>query len=318
LILAPLATTGEHRDHGDGDHHFCPNSLQRGANLSIPDMDEIAALLSSPVMTAVAAAFGAIWGSFFNVCIARIPAGQSIVRPGSRCGSCGTPIRAADNIPLISYLLLRGRCRACKQPFSARYPLVEALAALIAVALWMTFVSGDPTEAPAVRIARFAAYFAFAGVLLVLSFIDLATMRLPDVITLPAIPVFFLSGFAIHQAPWLERLIGAAAGYLFLRIIADFYYYVLKREALGLGDAKLLALIGALLGWRALLFVLTVGGFAGAVISLPVILWARRRRPEAAASEPLRYAQIPFGPFLAAAALLYLFVGPRLLALMAG
>ncbi|HEY7372610.1 MAG TPA: prepilin peptidase [Polyangia bacterium] len=281
-------------------------------------MDEIAALLSSPVMTAVAAAFGAIWGSFFNVCIARIPAGQSIVRPGSRCGSCGTPIRAADNIPLISYFLLRGRCRACKQPFSARYPLVEALAALIAVALWMTFVSGDPTEAPAVRIARFAAYFAFAGVLLVLSFIDLATMRLPDVITLPAIPVFFLAGFAIHQAPWLERLIGAGAGYLFLRLIADFYYYVLKREALGLGDAKLLAVIGALLGWRALLFVLIVGGFAGAFISLPIILVARRRRPQEAAGEPLRYAQIPFGPFLAGAALLYVFVGARLLALLAG
>src|SRR6478736_5226946 len=235
-------------------------------------MDEIAPLLSSPVMTAVAAAFGAIWGSFFNVCIARIPAGQSIVRPGSRCGSCGTPIRASDNIPLISYFLLRGRCRACKQPFSARYPLVEALAALIAVALWVTFVSGDPTEGPAVRIARFAAYFAFAGVLLVLSFIDLATMRLPDVITLPAIPVFFLSGFAVHQAPWLERLIGAGAGYLFLRIIADFYYYVLKREALGLGDAKLLAVIGALLGWRALLFVLIVGGFAGSLISLPIVI----------------------------------------------
>ena len=81
-------------------------------------------------------------------------------------------------------------------------------------------------------------------------------MRLPDVITLPAIPIFFLSGFGAHDAPWLDRLIGAAAGYLFLRIIADFYYYVLKREGLGLGDAKLLALIGALLGWRALLFVL--------------------------------------------------------------
>jgi leader peptidase (prepilin peptidase)/N-methyltransferase len=281
-------------------------------------MDEIAVLLSSPIMTAVAAAFGAVWGSFFNVCIDRIPAGLSIVRPGSRCGSCGAPIRAADNIPIVSYFLLRGRCRACKQPFSARHPLVEALAALIAAMLWMTFVSGDLAQVPAVRIARFVVYIAFAGALLVLSFIDLATMRLPDVITLPAIPVFFLSGFALHHAPWLERLIGAAAGYLFLRIIADFYYYVLKREGLGLGDAKLLALIGALLGWRSLLFVLTVGGFAGALISLPIVLWTRRHRPETAADEPLRYAQVPFGPFLAGAALLYVFVGPRLFALMAG
>ena len=281
-------------------------------------MDAIDVLLSSPWFGAMAALFGAAWGSFFNVCIARVPAGQSIVRPSSRCGSCGAPIRAADNIPLLSYVLLRGRCRACHQPFSARYPLVEALAALIALALWLTFVSGDPGQAAAIRVARFAVYFAFAGALIVLSFIDLATMRLPDVITLPAIPVFFLSGFAVHEAPWLERLIGAAAGYLFLRIIADFYYYVLKREGLGLGDAKLLALIGALLGWRALLFVLTVGGFAGSLISLPIVIWSRRRRPASDGAEPLRHVQVPFGPFLAGAALLYVFVGPRLLALLAG
>ena len=265
-----------------------------------------------------AALFGAAWGSFVNVCIVRGPAGQSIVRPSSRCARCGTPIRAIDNLPLVSYFLLRGRCRACHQPFSARYPLVEALAALVATALWLTFVSGDPGEAAAIRIARFAVYFAFAGTLIVLSFIDLATMRLPDVITLPAIAVFFLSGFAVHQAPWLERLIGAAAGYLFLRIIADFYYYVLKREGLGLGDAKLLALCGALLGWHALLFVLMVGGFAGSLISLPIVIWSRRRHPSAGSEEPLRHVQVPFGPFLAAAALLYVFIGPRLLALLAG
>lgn len=281
-------------------------------------MDEIAALVSSPFATALAATFGAVWGSFFNVCIARIPAGLSIVRPGSRCVSCGTPIRAFDNIPIISYVLLRGRCRACKQPFSLRYPLVEALAAIVAAALWMTFVSGDPGEVLAVRIARFAVYFAFAGVLIVLSFIDLATMRLPDVITLPAIPIFFLSGFATHHVPWLHRLIGAAAGYLFLRVISDFYYYVLKREGLGLGDAKLLALIGGLLGWRSLLFVLAVGGFAGSLISIPIVLWARRHRPPTNADESLRHTQIPFGPFLAAAALAYVFLGPRLFSLVAG
>jgi len=281
-------------------------------------MDEFAAVLASPWLTAAAAAFGAIWGSFFNVCIARLPAGQSIVRPGSRCGSCGTPIRPADNIPLLSFFLLRGRCRACKQRFSARYPLVEALAALIATALWMTFVSADASEAPAIRIARFAVYFAFAGALIVLSFIDVATMRLPDVITLPAIPIFFLSGFAVHEATWLQRLIGAAAGYLFLRLIADFYYYVLKREGLGLGDAKLLALIGALLGWRSLPFVLAVGGLIGSLVSLPIILWSRRRAPPGAADGPLRHVQIPFGPFLAGAALLYVFIGPRLLTLMTG
>jgi len=135
---------------------------------------------------------------------------------------------------------------------------------------------------------------------------------------LPAIPIFFLSGFATHHVPWLHRLIGAAAGYLVLRIVADFYYYVLKREALGLGDAKLLAVIGALLGWRSLLFVLGVGGFMGSLISLPIIVWARRKQPTTEPAEPLRYTEIPFGPFLAAAAMLYVFIGPRLVALLAG
>ena len=153
--------------------------------------------------------------------------------------------------------------------------------------------------------------------LIVLSFIDFATMRLPDAITLPAIPFFFLAGFATHQATWLERLIGAAAGYLFLRLIADFYYYVLKREGLGLGDAKLLALVGALLGWRALAFVLFVGAFGGALISLPVLLWTRRRPTVSTPEEPLRHAQVPFGPFLAGAAVAYVFFGPRLLAFIA-
>jgi leader peptidase (prepilin peptidase)/N-methyltransferase len=286
-------------------------------------MDEIAPLLSSPLATAVVALFGAAWGSFFNVCIARIPAGQSIVRPGSRCGSCGTPIRPADNIPLLSYFLLRGRCRACGQPFSVRYPLVEALAALIAAALWITFVTGDPGETLAIRMARFAVYFAFAGVLIVLSFIDLASMRLPDVITLPSIPIFFVAGFATHHVPWLHRLIGLGAGYLVLRLIADFYYYVLKREGLGLGDAKLLALIGALLGWRALMFVLLIGPLAGVLISGPIVIWSRRRRRASAtddapsADQPLRHVAVPFGPFLAAAALVYVLIAPHLLPFMA-
>jgi leader peptidase (prepilin peptidase)/N-methyltransferase len=269
-----------------------------------------AAFLSSPLAAAAAGLFGALWGSFFNVVIDRVPRGESVVRPGSRCESCGTPVRAADNIPILSYLLLRGRCRSCRAPFSARHPLVELLAAVLAAAIWLRFVASGPTEESAIRLARFALYFAFAGVLLVLSFIDLATQLLPDVITLPAIPILFLSAFGAHEAGWIERLIGAAAGYLFFRIIADFYYYVLKREGLGLGDGKLLALIGAVLGWKALPFVVFVGAVAGAVISVPVALWTRRQRDTTVAQEPLRRLQVPFGPFLALAALAYLFIGP--------
>ena len=273
-------------------------------------MGESAALLSSPLAVIAAGLFGVIWGSFFNVCIARVPEGQSVVRPGSRCGSCGAPVRASDNIPILSYFLLRGRCRACGAPFSARYPLVEALAGLIAAGLWWKLVTSDPSEEVAVRAARFALYFAFSGVLIVLAFIDLATRRLPDVITLPALPALFLAAFGAHDVPWLERLIGAAAGYLLFRLIADFYYYVLKREGLGLGDGKLLAVIGAVLGWRALPFVVFVGSLIGTAIMLPVAIAARRKAGGEASA--LRHVQIPFGPFLAAAALVYLFAGGAL------
>jgi leader peptidase (prepilin peptidase)/N-methyltransferase len=282
-------------------------------------MGESAALLSSPAAVILAGLFGAIWGSFFNVCIARIPEGQSVVRPGSRCGSCGAPVRARDNVPVLSYFLLRGRCRDCGAPFSARYPVVEALAALIAAALWWKLVAAEPAEVVAVRLARFALYFAFAGVLVVLSFIDLATRRLPDVITLPALPIFFLAAFGAHDVPWLERLIGAGAGYLLFRLIGDFWYYVLKREGLGLGDGKLLAVIGAVLGWRALPFVVFGGSIVGTAIMLPFAILARRQAGQAqngsqdgSPSTSLRALEIPFGPFLAAAALAYLFAGEAL------
>ncbi len=283
-------------------------------------MPESAAWLASPVAVAAAAAFGAIWGSFFNVCIARVPAGQSIVRPGSRCGACGVPVRAFDNVPIFSYLWLRGKCRACAAPFSVRYPLVELLAAALAAALWWHVVARDPDGDVAVRLARFAYDFVFLGVLVVLSFIDLATLLLPDVITLPAIAVLFVAGFGVHEASWLARLIGGAAGYLFVRLIADFYYYVLKREGLGLGDGKLLALIGVALGWQSLPLVVFAGSIAGSLISIPVLLVTRRRASGVGGqtSQSLREVQVPFGPFLALGALIYLFTGRAVLALVGG
>ena len=278
-------------------------------------MAESAAWLSSPFAAAAAAIFGAIWGSFFNVCIARVPAGQSVVRPGSRCATCGAPVRALDNVPVLSYFWLRGRCRACGASFSARHPLVELLGALLAAVLWWQCVAQDPEGAIAIRVARFAYDFAFAGVLVVLSFVDLETLLLPDVITLPAIAVFFVAGFGVHEVPWLARLIGAAAGYLFVRLIADFYYYVLKREGLGLGDGKLLALIGVALGWKALPMVVFAGSILGSLISIPVVLVTRRRSRD---GQSLRDVQVPFGPFLALGALVHLFAGRAILAFTTG
>jgi leader peptidase (prepilin peptidase)/N-methyltransferase len=288
-------------------------------------MHESAAWLASPLGTVAAALFGAIWGSFCNVVIARVPAGQSIVRPGSRCAACFAPVRAMDNVPILSYFWLRGKCRACAAPFSARYPLVEALMAALGAGLWWAVVARDAgvavegAAALAVPLARFALYFAFAGVLVVLAFIDLATLLLPDAITRPAIAGFFLAGAGAHDTTWAERAIGGAAGYLFVRLIADFYYYVLKREGLGLGDGKLLALIGVVLGWRALPTVVFAGSVLGSLISIPVLV-ARRR--SGAGGESLRHVQVPFGPFLVLGALIQLFasrlLGRDLLLVVAG
>jgi leader peptidase (prepilin peptidase)/N-methyltransferase len=278
-------------------------------------MPELAAWLSSPFAVAVAAIFGAIWGSFFNVCIARVPEKQSVVSPGSRCGACGAPVRAFDNVPVLSYLWLRGRCRACGARFSPRYPLVELLGALLAAALWWQLVAEDPTGALGIRLARFVYYFAFVGVLVVLSFIDLATLLLPDVITRPGVVLFFLAGFGVHEVSWLERLIGGVVGYAVIWGIGELYYRLLDREGLGLGDAKLLALIGVALGWKALPLVVFAGSVSGSLISIPVLLFKRRRR---APGESLREVQIPFGPFLALGALVYLFAGRALLVFATG
>ena len=289
-------------------------------------MDNPATLLSTPGAVVLAGLWGALWGSFLNVCIARVPRGLSVVRPGSHCFACKAPVRAFDNIPILSYLLLRGRCRACGARFSARYALVELLTALLSAAIYWKFVatglSSDAGGAIAVPLARFSLYFAFTATLIVLAFIDLDTKLLPDVITLPAIPIFFLGSFGAHDVPWSERAIGAAAGYLFIRIIADAYYYLLKREGMGLGDGKLLAVIGAVLGWKSLPIVLVVGSLLGSLISIPVLVAARRRAgaapapPEGDDEHSLRRVQVPFGPFLAMGALIFLFAGSAILRLV--
>ena len=276
----------------------------------------------TPVAYVAAGVFGALWGSFFNVCIARVPAGLSVVRPGSHCFACKAPVRAFDNVPILSYFLLRGRCRACGAKFSPRYALVEALTAALSVLLWARLVVGAGELPAGVRLGRFALGFAFMAVLLVLSFIDLDTKRLPDGITLPAIPVFFLAGFAAGDTTWLERLIGGAAGYLVVRIIADGYYYATGREGLGLGDGKLLAVIGVVLGWRALPLVIFAAAAVGIVVSVPLLLWRHKRAPavegvaaDQGAEDPaptLRRTEVPFGPFLALAGFVYLLVGPAI------
>ncbi len=272
--------------------------------------------LNSPVAVITAGLFGAVWGSFFNVCIARIPLGKSVVHPGSHCFACNQPVRAYDNVPLLSYLLLRGRCRSCGVRFSPRYLLVEVLSGVLAALVFWQFVAAAPEVPTAIRLARFAVYFALAGVLVVLSLIDLDTKRLPDIITLPAVPVLFLAAFGAQDVPWIERGIGAVAGYVVVRVIADGYYYLTGREGLGLGDGKLLAVVGAVLGWRAIPVVIFGASFVGIAVSVPLLLAQRRNAvPEPATAEdapPVRHTEVPFGPFLSLSALVYLFCRDRL------
>lgn len=309
-----------------------------------PTLGEYLAAWRIPALAA-AAVFGAIWGSFLNVCIARIPRGMSVVTPPSHCFACGARVLARDNIPILSYILLRGRCRHCGAKFSARHAAIEALMAALSVLVLWCLALDAPGLPLGVRAARFAVYFAFAAVLVVLTFIDLDTKRLPDRITLPSVVVFFLGGFATGDVAWLERAIGAAAGYAVVRLIADGYYYSTGREGLGLGDGKLLAAMGALLGWKALPPIVFSASFIGILVSIPVLLVQRRKRATTSAepalpatlvsSEPaeptpassaesdslpamtdepppevtsIRRSEVPFGPFLAASALGYLFL----------
>jgi leader peptidase (prepilin peptidase)/N-methyltransferase len=270
------------------------------------------------ILLGFAFGFGALWGSFLNVCIVRIPLGISVVWPGSHCFACQKPIRAWDNIPIVSYFILRGRCRSCGATFSGRHALVEFLTATLSVLVFWHFALDDAQLHIGVRVARYLTYFAFSAVLVVLTFIDLDTKRLPDVITLPSVVVFFFAGFAVGEVPWLERAIGAAGGYLLVRMIADGYYYLTGREGLGLGDGKLLSVMGALLGWKALLPIVFSASFLGIFVSVPLLL-AQRRAAQKSQEETvsLRQTEVPFGPFLAFSALGYLFLHKQVWSLIA-
>ena len=256
-------------------------------------------------------AVGAMVGSFLNVVIARVPKGQSIVSPGSRCPRCGSAIAWYDNVPIVSWLLLRARCRKCGLPISPRYPLVELLMGVLAVAV---FERAGPTWAG-------VGYFAFVATLVALAYIDLDTWLLPHQITWPLLALGLLCPLWNPEVTWKESFIGAAAGFALFAAIALFGEKVLKRETMGWGDVWLLAAIGAWLGWPALLPVVLLSAIQGAVVGS--ILLATRREPEpspptqvAAPSSdedwvPPKHA-VPYGPFLALAAIEYLFFGDRL------
>ena len=270
----------------------------------LADLDAfIASQLHAPVAVVMAGLWGLLWGSFGNVCIHRVPLGQSVVRPASHCPHCQKEIAWFDNVPVLGWLMLRGRCRQCAAPISARYPLFELLGGVLAVVLYLRFVALGGETSPALLLAQFLVYFGFALTLAVLSVIDWQLLLLPDRITLPAIPVFYVLGRVLGDIGWLDALIGSAVGYLLIRAVSDGYYYLTGREGLGYGDGKLLGLIGALLGWQALPWTLLMGSVSACVISFPLLLWRKRAGQEIVA---LRQTPVPFGPFLSLGALAYL------------
>ena len=253
-------------------------------------------------------AVGAVVGSFLNVVIARVPAGESIVRPGSRCPSCRTPIAWYDNVPVLSWVLLRGRCRSCKTGIAWRYPLVEILGA---GAAWIA-VSRHGLSFEAL------AEFALAATLLALAFIDLDTWTLPHVLTLPLLGAgLLLSALHLtHAGSLASSAAGAAAGWVVFAAVAFLGERLLKKEALGFGDVWLLSAIGGWMGLAPLLPVILLASLQGTVVGIALIVLGKAQpgatgEGSAPGTEeewvPPRNA-VPFGPFLAAGALEWLWL----------
>lgn len=239
----------------------------------------------------LAFAFGLLIGSFLNVCIYRLPRDQSIVWPASRCTRCGRALSWYENIPVLSYAALRGRCATCKAPISLQYPIVELLtAAIFAGALaWY-----GPTPLFVVRAA-------FACAMLVLFVVDLQHQILPNEITLPGIAAG-LAASAFLEPGWRSAAAGAVAGAGMLWLVGWTYERVRHQEGLGFGDVKMLGMIGAFLGWPLMLLTLVVASLAGSIVGLGLI--AARRGDMG--------SKLPFGSFLAVGAIVAALAGPDL------
>lgn len=262
------------------------------------------------MMVAIALLLGLLIGSFLNVCILRIPSGESIVLPASHCPSCGTGIKPYDNIPVLSWLLLRGRCRKCKAPISAQYPAVELLTGLLFVGCYLMF--GLSFEA--------LKWAVFAAILVVLTVTDLRERILPDVVNFTGLGLALL--LSLFTAPidgsagWIARrlfgaslpqpalsladaLLGAAAASGLLWLVAEGYFRMRGREGMGLGDVKMMAMAGAFLGLQRAMMTILLGSLLGSLIGSAVIAFRHKGRD----------FELPFGTFLGAGAILVIFFG---------
>lgn len=237
--------------------------------------------------------FGAILGSFLNVCIYRLPKRESILYPPSHCPYCNEPIKFYDNIPILSYIFLKGKCRRCKEHLSIRYPIVEGLSGLISLALFIKY--GLTVQS--------LLFLLFAASLITITFIDLDHQIIPDIISIPGIFFGIGASFFIPLTSLLESLFGILIGGGFLFFVATGYKWFTGREGMGGGDIKLLAMVGAWLGWKAIPFILFSSSLIGVLIGGGSLLISKKG---------LRY-KIPFGPFLSISSIIYIFFGPELI-----
>ncbi|HXC61518.1 MAG TPA: prepilin peptidase [Nitrospiria bacterium] len=241
----------------------------------------------------VTGVLGALIGSFLNVCIYRIPRGESIIRPRSRCPHCQSTIRFYDNFPILSFLILRGRCRQCRAPISWRYPLVEMINTGGYLFLLWKFGLGW----------QLLVYALLFSALVVITFIDLSHRIVPDRITLPGMVVGALAAATVLPAGLVNALIGIFLGGGLFYLIAMVGSWWLGQEAMGGGDIKLIAMIGAFLGWKDVLLTIFIAALTGSIIGLFLMIAFGRDRKDA----------LPFGPFLALGAVIALCWGSEIL-----
>ncbi|MCX7794509.1 MAG: prepilin peptidase [Thermodesulfovibrionales bacterium] len=242
---------------------------------------------------------GLIAGSFMNVCIYRIPRNLSLIKPGSRCPDCKSPVKPYDNIPVLSFFLLRGKCRTCGAKIHWRYPVVEFLNGILWLIIFNKF--GDtPYSLP---------FLFFASCLVVITFIDIEHMIIPDIITVPGTLIGIALGpilpdpfFRLVTLGFLTSLTGALTGFLLFFIIAVIGEWIFKREAMGGGDIKLMAMVGAFTGWKGVILTTFSGSLIGALAGVVVIL--SRKRSDTV---------IPFGPYLAGGAMVSLLFGQEVM-----
>jgi leader peptidase (prepilin peptidase) / N-methyltransferase len=270
--------------HSKGNEVLADEARTRRACYARAVLSEI----PESLMTVYAIALGLLFGSFLNVVVYRVPRGLSIVRPGSHCPNCGAPIRAYDNVPVVSWLVLRGRARCCKAKISARYPLVEAMSGLLGWAVLRCVVLALPEQTPWWRaLAVFAIHLALGLGLLAAALIDITHMILPNSITLGGTLLGLVTVPLRPPMGWLDALVGAVVGFLMVWLPFDLLHRLVRgKPGMGLGDAKLVMLAGAWFGWVGAVTVFLAGaiqGTLGAVVIL--LLRGRIAEPQAVTEE---------------------------------